>query len=670
MLVNKNFISIKLPQYLLLIYLFIHNVVLFSQNREFDSLKSVLKSTNDPADRAALLIKIARSIYIHNPDSSFPYCQQAEITSKNSNNEVQLGYAFHCEARYYLVKGDLTSSLQKISEAIKLFEKTNEKTGLARCYSLKSVALGRLNKNEETIEYLLRSRTIYEETKDTDGLAGVLTNLSNSYCELKQYDKGFEILNEYRKLNLKRSDRDFFYEISLGKLYFETNKYIEAIDHFKTATQIAKQYKMLDSEITGLTLVAECYTKLNNIIAAKSFYSSAIELSVNNKLIVEEAEALKGIINVYESEQDFKNAYASVKKLKSIEDSIFNIEKIKSINEIENKLQITSKEKIIAEQNLKIEKEKTEQASLKSLLIAVFVGLAFLVIILIVLFKSNQRTKQFLSLIEKQKQEVENQKEIIEIKNKDVMDSIMYARHIQASMLPSVKILSSLFKDHFILYKPKDVVAGDFYWTEKVNENIFFVAGDCTGHGVPGAMVSVVACNSLNRAVNEFKLNDPGLIFDKVNALMQETFSKSDHIVNDGMDGVLCMFDVKNSQLYYTGAHNPILIASNSNEGNHITILTTDKQPIGRFKENTKPFQTQKVELKKGETIYLYTDGFADQFGGPKGKKYKNKRLQEFLKTISPLDLKTQKEKLNSEFENWRGKLDQVDDVLVVGIRI
>lgn len=641
-----------------------------AQNNTFDSLKLVLKSIDKPAERAALLIKIANSIYIHNPDSSIGYCQQAEKISKENNIEVQLGYSFICEARYFLVKGDLTTSLSKIAEAIELFEKANEKKGLARCYSLKSVALERLNKDEEAISYLLKSKKILEELNDTDGLSGVLTNLSNSYGNLKQYNEGFKILEEFKKLKMPPSQKYFFYETSLGLLFFKTNKYIEAIDHFKKATQIAKEYKMLDSEITGLTRIAECYLKLNNLIAAKSFYLSAIDLSVKNHLIVEEAEALTGIINVLESEQDYKNAFISIKKLKAIEDSIFNIEKIKSINEIENKLQITSKEKIIAEQNLRIEKEKAEQASLKGQLLVVFVGLALLTLVLILLFNSNRKTKQFLSLIEKQKLEVEKQKEIIEIKNKDVMDSIMYARHIQSSMLPSDKILSSLFNEYFILYKPKDVIAGDFYWTERVNDKVIFVAGDCTGHGVPGAMVSVVACNSLNRAVNEFKLTDPGLIFDKVNQLMQETFSKSDHVVNDGMDGALFLLDFNTTQLYYTGAHNPILIASNENNQSSLVILPTDKQPIGRANERLKPFRTQKVDLKKGQTIYMYTDGYADQFGGLKGKKYKKRKLHEFLKSISELDLKTQKDKLNTEIENWKGELDQVDDILVVGIKI
>jgi serine phosphatase RsbU (regulator of sigma subunit) len=392
--------------------------------------------------------------------------------------------------------------------------------------------------------------------------------------------------------------------------------------------------------------------------------------------MVEESEALKGIISVYEDEQDFKNAFYSLRNSKAIDDTIFTIEKIKSINDIESKLSLTEKEKIIAEQNLSIEKDKVESASLKNKLAYLFAGLAIVIIAFILLFNNNRKTKKLFALIEKQKEEVEFQKEIIEIKNKDVMDSIAYAKYIQGSMLPSDKTMNNLFKEYFVLYKPKDVIAGDFFWTEIIENKAALVVGDCTGHGVPGAMVSIVACNALNRAIKEFKLTNPALIFDKVNELMQETFSKSDYEVNDGMDGVLCVFDFENLKLHIAAAHNPIWITTPTNKSNFwdetwmLSQVNADKQPIGRFKEKIIPFETKTINVQKGEMIYLFTDGYADQFGGPKGKKFKNKQFQELVTSISKLAPEQQKEKLNQTIENWKGNLDQVDDILVVGIRI
>jgi serine phosphatase RsbU (regulator of sigma subunit) len=657
-------------------FLCVFAIKINAQQAKFDSLKGLLKSTSAPEKRAELLIKIGNSIYISIPDSSITYCEQAEVLSRKYNLEVQLAYSLHCESRYLLLKGDLNSSIKKLTQAIALFEKNKEIKGLAKAYSLNSVALGRLNKNKEGLVYLLKAKDIFIDLHDTDGIANVLTNLANNYCDINETQKGLDALEEYKKLGLPKSDRDFFLEINYGNIYFKLNQFIEAINYYKKATQIAQEYNMLDSEITGLTLIAECYKKLKNVIAAKSFYSSALELSIKNKLMVEEAEALKGITSVYEDEQDFKNAFYSLKQFKSIQDSIFNLEKIKSINDIENKLNITEKEKIIAEQNLNIEKNKVERASLKSSLSIVFAGLAVVVIAFILLFYNNRKTKKLFTLIEKQKEEVEFQKEIIEIKNKDLMDSIVYARHIQGSMLPSDKTMQNLFKDYFVLYKPKDVIAGDFYWTETIENKAVLVVGDCTGHGVPGALVSVVACNALSRAVKEFKLNDPALIFDKVNELMQETFSKSDYEVNDGMDGALCIFDYDKMKLHIAAAHNPIWIITPTlktefwDETWVLSQISADKQPIGRFNEKIIPFQSKTISIQKGEMIYFFTDGYADQFGGPKGKKFKNKQFQELIISISKLPLKQQKEQLDTTIENWKGNLDQVDDILIVGIRI
>jgi serine phosphatase RsbU (regulator of sigma subunit) len=434
---------------------------------------------------------------------------------------------------------------------------------------------------------------------------------------------------------------------------------------------------MLDSEITGLTNLAEFYQKQKNIPEAKSYYFQALDLAKQNKLIIEESDALKGMTDLYEFEKDYKNAFISLKKFKSIEDSIFNIEKLKSINDIEHKLQLTEKEKIIAEQSLSLEKEKVALASSKNNTLMLIAGLVIVGIAFMFLFYYNSKTKKLFALIQKQKIEVESQKEIIEIKNKDVMDSIHYAKYIQGSMLPSAKAMNNLFPENFVLYKPKDVVAGDFYWTETIDNKPVLAVCDCTGHGVPGAMVSIVACNALSRAIKEFRLSNPALIFDKVNELMQETFSKSDYEVNDGMDGVLCVFDNDDMKLHIAAANNPIWIVSQPTiktnlweEPWQLSQISADKKPIGKFKEEVTPFTLKTVSVEKGEMIYLFSDGYADQFGGPKGKKFKYKQLQELLTTIAKLPTSEQFTILNKTITAWQGNLDQVDDILIVGIRI
>jgi serine phosphatase RsbU (regulator of sigma subunit) len=257
------------------------------------------------------------------------------------------------------------------------------------------------------------------------------------------------------------------------------------------------------------------------------------------------------------------------------------------------------------------------------------------------------------------------QKEIIEERNREVRDSITYAKRIQTAILPSDKLVKEFLTDSFILFKPKDIVSGDFYWMEKIGEKIFYAVVDCTGHGVPGAMVSVVGHNALNRTIKEFGLTEPAAILDKLTELVEETFEKSESEVKDGMDISLCCLDLNMNQLKWAGANNPIWIQSKG----EVQEIKADKQPIGKF-DYRKPFTGHTIDLEKGDTIYIFTDGYADQFGGDKGKKFKYQQLKSFILTLQNKKMDEQKEMLNNTFESWRGELEQVDDVCVIGVRV
>lgn len=250
-------------------------------------------------------------------------------------------------------------------------------------------------------------------------------------------------------------------------------------------------------------------------------------------------------------------------------------------------------------------------------------------------------------------------------KNKEITDSIRYAKHIQNGILPSANIIYACLPQSFIFYKPKDIVAGDFYWLEQKNEYVIFAACDCTGHGVPGAMVSVICSNALNRAVKEFGLLQPGHILTKVRELVVETFEKSENEVKDGMDVSLCVWNKNTNEILWAGANNPLWYIQNK----EFKEIHPNKQPIGKI-DNPTPFTTYTIQFNKGDCIYVFSDGYADQFGGEKGKKFKYKHLQELLTANSHKNLEEQKTILSETFDNWKGSLDQIDDVLVIGVRV
>ena len=249
----------------------------------------------------------------------------------------------------------------------------------------------------------------------------------------------------------------------------------------------------------------------------------------------------------------------------------------------------------------------------------------------------------------------------------EIQDSIKYTKRIQSAILPPQKLVKEYLPESFVLYKPKDIVAGDFYWMEHKGDSILFAAADCTGHGVPGAMVSVVCHNGLNRSVREYGLTDPGKILDKTRDIILEEFEKSEEEVKDGMDISLCVFNIKEKVLEWSGANNPLwVVRKNASE---IEEIKPNKQPIGKFAE-PKPFTTHRISLASGDTVYVFTDGYQDQFGGDKGKKFKAAQFKALLLQIQSFPMEDQRQRIDQAFESWRGKLEQVDDVCVIGVRV
>jgi PAS domain S-box-containing protein len=256
--------------------------------------------------------------------------------------------------------------------------------------------------------------------------------------------------------------------------------------------------------------------------------------------------------------------------------------------------------------------------------------------------------------------------EQLALKNKEITDSIRYAKRIQDALLPSEDLLKEHFSDSFVLYRPKDIVSGDFYWMREVEGLVYLAVADCTGHGVPGAFVSLIGNRGLTRAVTEFGLKDPGEILDKLTELVEEGFNLHSGVqVKDGMDIALLVFDFKNKKIAYAGANNPLYHISG---GNLIETKAT-KQPIGSF-DNRRSFISHTVPFNKGDLFYLFSDGYADQFGGEKGKKLKYKTFKELLLSGADKSMGTQAEQLEEYFKNWKGELQQVDDVCIMGVRL
>jgi len=398
-----------------------------------------------------------------------------------------------------------------------------------------------------------------------------------------------------------------------------------------------------------------------------------INIAIEHDLEKERLDVIGNIIPLYEAVDNFEKALFYQREKYNIESNRRSIVEQLSANESEKKeaeakQELAEKEKKVAEANQLLAEKSTKEQRTYTYGVVIILALVFFFLIFI--FSRLRMTKKQKRIIEHQKEEVqiahqktELQKAEIEEAHKEITDSINYAKRIQSAILPPNKTVKEYLRKSFILYKPKDIVAGDFYWLEHQNGNVLFAAADCTGHGVPGAMVSVVCNNGLNRSVREHELTDPGEILDKTREIIIEEFEKSEEEVKDGMDIALC--SLQGSILKYAGAHNPLWIIRNG----EIIETKANKQPIGKF-ENLLPYTTHTFELEKGDTFYIFSDGYPDQFGGERGKKYKSINFKKLLLSIQNKTMADQHKYLDEEFEKWRGKYEQIDDVCVIGVRV
>ncbi|MGZ3941245.1 MAG: tetratricopeptide repeat protein, partial [Bacteroidia bacterium] len=578
-------------------------------------------------------------------------------------------------------------------------------------YKLRGVANVNLSKYEESLKCYFEGLKIAEQNNNKKETAAILNNIGVNFWYQKSFGKAKEY---YLKAYDIRKELGNKKEISkslnnLGIISLELKDHAGAINYYQQALTIKKEIndeagiancynnlgivyedlknsdKALENYRLALTTYEAvndvrgklvCYNNIANIFRLKNSYTEAekyAKLGLELAKEIDDKEDIKASFEILASscynQSKFKDAYDYLKMYSLIKDTLYDISKAEAMQEMESKYQTEKKEQELQIKDLRINNQQRELDKSKIVRIALVVGICLLLLVSLLVFNRYLLKKKANKIITIQKQQVEQQKKIVEEKNHEILDSIRYAKHIQEAILPHPHYVKKVLNDHFVLYKPKDIVSGDFYYVEETDSHFYFAAVDCTGHGVPGAFISIVGSNGLSRCVKEFKLTDPGKVLDKLNELVNDTLRQKMHEsrIRDGMDIALCVVNKKMGQLQYAGANNPLYFIRNS----EIVEIKGDGQPIGTFiEEKNQPFSTHDITPQKGDIFYVFTDGFADQFGGPKGKKFKYKQLKELMLANKDLEMSAQKAKLENVFETWRGDLEQIDDVCIIGYKV
>ncbi|HSH64724.1 MAG TPA: SpoIIE family protein phosphatase, partial [Bacteroidia bacterium] len=519
------------------------------------------------------------------------------------------------------------------------------------------------NKFEETIQYMNKALALGDTTANKQNLMYIYNNIAIAYIGLKDSLKGLEY--QFKALRVEEElDNQAGIARSysnIGSTYVGLNKPKEALMYHLKAVALDEKLNNLQGLSYSYNGAGGYYEWVKDYENANAYYLKALDVSKQSGFKVGIRDAYGLLSSVNEKRKNFEKALEYHKLSSELKDSILNENNLKQTAELNIRYETEKKSKEILlltkDQQLK-DKSLREQRLIR---IALIIGLTLFLLLSFLLYNRYRFKQRANVLLEKQKEEIKQ-------KNVLITDSIDYAKTIQEAILPDDEKLTSLFPDHFILYKPKDIVSGDFYWVGKKEGAVICAVADCTGHGVPGAFMSLLGHNILENSILQSSATmDPGQILTMLNKEIATRFSKNAETTRHGMDIAVISIHPEDKTLQYAGAKNPIYIV----RGQELTEIKADKFSTGTVLKDRNPllFTNHKQSIQKGDMIYLFSDGFPDQKGGAEKKKFFYKPFKELLTSISNLPVDQQKKQLDQTITDWIGSGEQVDDILIMGIR-
>lgn len=673
-----------------------------------DSLVAALGNVKTDTARLNTLIRIADEAKYMDLDMATSYAKQAEALALQIDSEISIAQVNFIFGYLAYARGDFARAKEFYGTAGEIYTKLNDKEGIAKimyhsgivhvftgnyakansnffealkmyealglkrpasnCIIAIGNVYGRQGNRIKELEYHMKGLAIKKDLNDESGICAAYINIGNVYSSIQKNDTALDYYTKALALAEKLQNQKWIVNAvgNIGMLYGNMGNYSKALEYLMRSLKVSEAMKDKQAMTVDYFTIGGIYTQMKETEKAKEYINRSVELAHEIGSIVDEKNAYEQLADIYATEKKYKEAYQMHKKFTDLKDSIFRFENAKQFAEMGTQYETEKKD---TEIKLLSKDKEVQSANLKRQTIIIwFVAAGLLIVVALAFFifyLSRQKNRTNIAL--------EQTSRLIEEKNKDITDSINYAKRIQTAMLPSLETIQSSLPETFILYKPKDIVSGDFYWFNEKNGDLFLAAGDCTGHGVPGAFMSMIGNDLLTHIIIEKGIVRPDQILAQLHDGVQNALKQNleQNVSKDGMDISIIRLrsNGTSKELEYAGALRPLWLIRKNAEA--LEEYKPDKFSIGGAASETKrEFSLHTINLEKGDTFFLSTDGYADQFGGPDGKKFMTRNMKELLfanRNESTNELKTQ---LQNNFSQWKSDREQVDDILVIGVRI
>jgi serine phosphatase RsbU (regulator of sigma subunit) len=658
-----------------------------------DSLLTELSAAEEDTLKVEILLALGEEYKYNLPDTAMSYFREALETSEKLGSP---GLQANCIRSIGVVienQGMYDQALEKYFEALALFEKDGNRPGMASCYNDIAIIHYLQESYELCMDYLTLSFEIKKELGDREGMSSYYTNMSALNNSMGRYEEALEFAELSIDIHRELGDQTgvaLGYG-NLGTIQYELKNYRSALENHLKSVALHEQINNKDGMAHSLSNVAGVYqTMADSLDLTESqrleYLNQAVYYGLRCYELTEELDAV--FVQNYVA-NTLHAAYRALgmpwKALEYAEiyintrDSLFNEEKTRAIEEMDTKYETEKKQQQIELQQSQIEARDAKIQQQKTLRNALIAGLLAVVLIIVIVIyaytqkrRDNRKIKEQNEEILQANEELTVLNEAISRQNREIMDSISYAQRIQSAMLPPEGYFNELLDEAFVFYKPRDIVSGDFFWIRQVNQYIILAAADCTGHGVPGAFMSLLGISFLNEIVQRREITQASEVLNELRRQIKHSLRQHGQPdeAKDGIDMALCAIDQKNRTMQYAGAFNPLYLIREENSSAELIEFKADRMPLGYHHGKDRAFTNHDIKLEIGDTFYIFSDGFIDQKGGPEQKKFMSRKFKNLLLEIHEEPLFDQKNKLEKALVEWMGEQSQVDDILVVGVRV